>query len=349
MGRVLALSRLVVGAFVVILCVAAGYGAGDKDASRARSAYHSMERIYLDPNSGDYRQTPRGAVGSHAWPYSQALAATIEEARLAGARSAEGRAVSARIAELDRRFRAHSVYQAKPGGDIYYDDNEWIAQDLLDWDAVRDSRSARRKAAKIFQTVARAWDPDTNKTCPGGVQWTNAPGNDDRNTVSTANGAIVGLRLYLLTRRTSYLRWAQRMVGWVEQCLHDPDGLYGDHIAGSGAVDRTEWSYNQGSMIEAYRLLYEATGNQTDLAHAEAIADSTLAAFRGRWSQEPAAFAAIFFRRLLSLAAVDQRSGYVATAQRYADHLWTKPWSQLFVQAAVVQVYAALAGARRGA
>lgn len=349
MGRVLGLSRLAAAAIAVIVCVAAGYGTGDRDASRARSAYRSMERIYHDPGSGDYRQTPHGPVGSHAWPYSQALAATIEEVRLEGARSAKGHAVSASIAELDSRFRAHGVYRARPGGDVYYDDNEWIAQDLLDWNAFRDSPSARRKAAQIFRAVVRAWDPDPSKTCPGGVQWTNAPGNDDRNTVSTANGAIVGLRLYLLTRREAYLRWAQLMVGWVEQCLHDPDGLYGDHIAGGGAVDRTEWSYNQGSMIEAYRLLYRATGDPTDLAHAEAIADSTLAAFRGRWSREPAVFAAIFFRRLLALAAVDRRSGYVAAAQRYADRLWTKPRPQLFSQAAVVQVYAALAVARHDA
>jgi hypothetical protein len=288
-------------------------------------------------------------VGSHAWPFSQALAATIEMARLRGPRSVAGRAVPARLATLDRRFRVHGVYHAKPKGDVYWDDNEWIAQDLLDWDAVRGSLAARRKAAQIFTAVTRAWDSSSGKRCPGGVQWTDTPGNDDRNTVSTANGAVVGLRLYLLTHRPVYLGWAQRMVGWVEQCLHDPDGLYGDHISGSGDVDSTEWSYNQGSMIEAYRLLYRATGDPADLARAESIADSTLAAFRGRWTHEPTAFAAIFFRRLLALAADDGRKGYVAAAQRYADRLWVGPRPQLFAQAAVVQVYAALAAARAGA
>jgi hypothetical protein len=341
-------SRFAVVACAALVWVAAGYGAGDRDTTRARRAYDTMDRIYLDRARGDYRQTPRGGVGSHAWPFSQALAATIETARLAGIRSTAGHAVPARLAELDRRFRAHAVYRAKPGGDIYYDDNEWIAQDLLDWDAFRGSLAARRKAAQIFEAVTGAWDNDSSKPCPGGVQWTNAPGNDDRNTVSTANGAIVGLRLYLLTRRQAYLTWGQRMVGWVEQCLHDPDGLYGDHISGRGAVDRTEWSYNQGSMLEAYRLLYKATGDRSDLAHAESIADSTLAAFHGRWTHEPTAFAAIFFRRLLGLAALDRRRGYVAAAQRYADRLWTRPRYQLFDQAALVQVYAALAAARAG-
>jgi hypothetical protein len=334
---------LVAALCVVVMSVAAGFGHSDRDAARAHSAYRSLERIYLDRASGDYRQTPRGAVGSHAWPFSQGLAATIEVARLGGARSTAVHAVPARLAELDRRFRKRGVYRVAPRGNVYWDDNEWIAQDLLDWDAVHNSPASRRKAAQIFRAVTRAWDPDPQKTCPGGVQWTDAPGNDDRNTVSTANGAIVGLRLYLLTHNATYLRWSQRMLGWVEQCLHDPDGLYGDHVSGNGSIDRTEWSYNQGSMLEAYRLLYKATGDTTDLARAESIADATLTAFHGRWSHEPTAFAAIFFRRLLALAHVDGRQRYVQAAQSYADTLWRAPHRQLFDQAAVVQVYAALA------
>jgi hypothetical protein len=301
-----------------------------------------MERIYFVPHTGDYRVTPRGRAGSHAWPFSQALAATIEVARLGGG-SGANRAVPQRLRTLDSRFRWHGVYRAAPGGDVYYDDNEWVAQDLLDWDAARASPVARRKAEQLFQAITRAWDTDPQKRCAGGVQWTDASGNDDRNTVSTANGAIVGLRLYLLTRRAAYLSWSQRMLGWVERCLRDPDGLYGDHVSGRGRIDRTEWSYNQGSMLAAYRLLYAATGDRTDLARAESIADATLSSFRGRWSKEPPQFGAIFFRRLLELAAVDGRSRYVAATQAYADRLWKVPRRQLFAQAAVVQVYAALA------
>jgi hypothetical protein len=325
------------------MCVAAGYGHSDKDATRARHAYRTMQSIYFDSGRGDYRMTPRGAVGSHAWPFSQALAATIEMARVGGGRSTAGRAVPKRLHKLDGRFRRGVVYRARPGGDVYYDDNEWIAQDLLDWDAARGSPASRRKAERIFDAVTGAWDVDTHKTCPGGVQWTDAPGNDDRNTVSTANGAIVGLRLYLLTRRPAYLAWSQRMIAWVDGCLRGRDGLYWDHVRGDGAIDRTEWSYNQGSMLDAYRLLYAATGDPADLARAEAIADSTLVAFRGSWSTEPPAFAAIFFRRLLALAKLDRRTGYVAAAQSYADRLWLTRRRQLFAQAAVVQLYAALA------
>lgn len=343
MGRVYGLLHLLVAVGAVVASVAAGHAHGQEDAARARRAYGTLNRIYLDHGTGDYRQTPHGRVGSHAWPFSQALAATIGTARLGGPGSRANRAVPARLRTLDHRFRVHGVYHAAPGGDVYWDDNEWIAQDLLDWDAVRGSPVARRKAAQIFGAVTRAWDDSSRKLCPGGVQWADVPGNDDRNTVSTANGAVVGLRLYLLTHRTAYLRWSQRMIGWVERCLRDSDGLYGDHIGGDGRIDRTEWSYNQGSMLEAYRLLYKATGDQTNLTRAQQIADASLAAFRGRWSREPAAFGAIFFRRLLDLAADDGDRNYVAAARSYAAHLWRGPRTQLFAQSALVQVYAALA------
>ncbi|HZT53145.1 MAG TPA: glycoside hydrolase family 76 protein [Gaiellaceae bacterium] len=332
---------------LVVLCgalaVAAASARAGIDARRARLAYQALQRVYFDPRSGDYRETPGGPAASQAWPFSQALAATIALAELTGARSPAARAVPARLRELDRRFASRGVYRAAPGAPVYWDDNEWIAEDLLSWNAFRPSPSSRRKAVRIFAALADAWDDDPQKPCPGGVQWTDAPGNDDRNTVSTANGAVVALRLYLLTRRPGYLAWAQRMIGWVEQCLHGPDGLYWDHLAGDGSVDETEWSYNQGSMLEAYRLLYAATGDPSDLARAVAIADATLAAFRGRWSHEPPAFAAIFFRRLLALAGVARRSDYVTAAQRYADALWKARPRQLFAQAALVQLYARLA------
>src|SRR5215469_15932735 len=149
MQRILASVGLVVAVCAVLTSVAGARAHPDRDARRARLAFRSMERTYLDPASGDYRQTPRGSVGSHAWPFSQALAATIAVARLGRPISSAARAVPARISELDRRFRIHGVYHAAPGGNVYYDDNEWIAQDLLDWDSLGHSPSARRKAERI--------------------------------------------------------------------------------------------------------------------------------------------------------------------------------------------------------
>jgi hypothetical protein len=279
------------------------------------------------------------------------LAATIVLRQVAAASGA--------LSLLDSNYRRASVYQAVPGGAVYWDDNEWIALDLLDWNALQPSPAAVDKAKLVFGAVARAWDAGAPSPCAGGVRWTSASGNLDRGTVSTATGALLGLRLYQLTGKPVLLYWSRRMLGWLDACMLAPDGLFADHLAGDGSLDRTEWSYNQGSALGAYRLLYETTGDPAALARAQAIADRTLAAFSGRWSAEPPVFAAIFFRRLLELARDAGRPDYVAAAQSYADATWAAardPATGLFsdgvkptllAQAAMVQLYAALASAGR--
>jgi hypothetical protein len=329
-------------ACVVVLVFAVPLAFGD-DGVRARVAYAAMERTFFDSRSGDYRDTAGGPVGSQAWPFSQALAATLEVSPLESPRSQMNRVLRQRFAVLDRRFGTGPLYTAEPHGYIYYDDNEWIAFDLLDWNQLHAHATAALRAASVFAAVAGAWSSDPTIPCPGGVPWTAAPGEQSRNTVSTANAAVLGLRLYLLDRQPFLLQWSTRMLSWLDQCLLAPNGLFWDNIGPDGTVDETEWSYNQGSVMEAYRLLYLATGNPADLARAESVADLTLASFSTRWPTEPPQFAAIFFRRLLNLAEVDGRADYVAAAQAYADQLWKQPRQSLLEQAAVVQLYAALA------
>jgi hypothetical protein len=306
-----------------------------------------MERTYFDTRGGDYRETAGARAGSRAWPFSQALAATIEVARLDRSNTLLNRELQNQFAILDRRFRVNELYKAMPNGYVYYDDNEWIALDLLDWNALHANQEAARRATRVFKAVAAVWSSDPTLTCPGGIPWTDAPGNHDRNTVTTANAAVLGLRLYLLSRQPYLLQWSTRMLAWLDQCLLSPDTLFWDHISGDGPIDETEWSYNQGSVMEAYRLLYRATGDPTYLARAENIADATLAAFSSRWDSEPPEFAAIFFCRLLSLGTFDHRSDYVAAAQAYADQLWRMPHTRLLEQAAVVRLYGALAVVQR--
>jgi hypothetical protein len=343
MGRV-GVGRLLAPVLVcvVVLLFAVPLAFAD-DGARARMAYAAMERTFFDPRSGDYRDTARGPVGSHAWPFSQALAATLEVAPLERPRSHMSRVLRQRFGLLDRRFGGGQLYTAWPQGYVYYDDNEWISFDLLDWNELHAHPSAVLKAASVFAAVAAAWSSDPTLPCPGGIPWTTVPDERSRNTVSTANAAVLGLRLYLLNPQPFLLQSSTRMLAWLDQCLLGPDGLFWDNIGPDGTVDQTEWSYNQGSVMEAYRLLYLATGNTADLARAESVADSTLAAFSSRWSTEPPEFAAIFFRRLLSLAALDGRTDYVAAAQAYANQLGSHRRHSLLQQAAVVQLYAALA------
>jgi hypothetical protein len=349
---------LALAATLAALCGAVPVGAEpDTNATRAIHAYVAMQRYLFDVRSGSYREVVGKRPGAHAWPISQAIAATIAAAQVPGANPGVARGARRRIARLED-LRSGPVYVASAGGSVYYDDNEWIAQDLLDADAVWSNAAGRQRATEIFGAIVRAWDSDPSHPCAGGIVWTEAPSNDDRNTVTTANGALLGLRLHALTQRPAFLRWSERMLSWLDRCMLAPNGLYWDHIDANGVVDFTHWTYNQGSLIGADVLLYRQTRDAVALASAERLADATLAYFAGsKLAGEPPEFAAIFFRNLLALAAIDNRQQYLDAAQAYADWAWAQrdprtnlvsfqTPARLLEQAAIVQIYSVLATAR---
>lgn len=346
-------------AAAVLAFAAAPAGADSAvDLPRARTTYAAMQRYLFDPWSAQYRELAGMKAAARAWPFSQALTAEIEMAALLPGRKVAN--VPRRLRSLERRFRAGDAYSAWPGGDVYLDDNEWIAGAMLDWSELAGSKPARTRAAEIFALVARAWDGSAQHPCAGGIFWTQAAGNRDRNTVTTANAALLALRLYGMTRDGRYLAWSQRLLAWTDRCMLGDDGLYWDHIELGGAVDRTHWSYNQGLLIGALVKRYAVTGDRRALVRAETIADLALRYFGTRWGAgEPPEFAVVFFRQLLSLAAADGRTDYVDAAESYGERAWSTvrdPRTGLFGsggrtrlldQAAFVQLYAALA--RQGA
>jgi hypothetical protein len=344
--------RATTAAAVSLLCalVVVPSAAAGVDTSRAVASYVAMERYLFDVPGDAYRETLGGPPGAEAWPVSQAVAATLAVDRIPDAHTDAAVLTDHGFAEL-ARLRDGDLYRsAAGGGDVYYDDNAWIAEDLLD----RGGRASVRAATRIFARLAHEWDGDQTHPCMGGVYWT--AGNGNRNTVTTANAALVGLRLYALDRNPALVYWARRMLDWLDACLLGADGLYGDHVDANGAIRGSEWSYNQGTVLGAYLELYVTTQDPAALARAEATADVALAHFASRWLvREPPEFAAIFFRRLLELAAVDKRQSYVDAAEAYGASAWnslrdpqtglfTFPGSKdLLVQASFVQLYAELA------
>lgn len=345
---------MLAAAAVLAWAAAASPSRAAGNAQRAESSFNAMERYFFDRASGDYREQRGRPAGSHAWPFSQAVAAHIAIASVPSLKPKAS--VRARLATLEHRFRSGATYRAWPKGDVYLDDNEWLAQDFLDWSTVSGDRVSLQRAAAIFAAVVDAWDDAPKHPCSGGVFWTTAASNHDRNTVSTANGAVIGLRLYQATHNPSYLTWAKTMLAWLDRCMLAPNGLYWDHIDLAGKVNTVQWSYNQGSVIAADVLLYRTTGDPSVLVRAEKLADASIAYFNSRWRHgEPPEFAALFFRGLLSLADTDGRADYIAAAQQYADSSWSTerdPRTGLFrysgrpdllQQAGLVQLYAALA------
>ena len=346
---------------------------------RAVAAYNAMQQyLYHTNGTSLYRETwPPGDGNPYAyhWPFSHAVTATLDMLGL----SADYRgAVQDRIHNGSPKYwnstsspPGYDSYVRPPlgsGGDKFYDDHAWTGLNLVRAYRLTGDEAALDRARQVFEFVKSGWDNDPTHPAPGGVFWVQADWSRDRNTVSNAPSAELGLRLYLLTGEPSYLEWARKMYDWTQTTMLDRDsqdqavdGLYWDHIDLSGRIDKTQWSYNQGTMIGASVLLYTVTRDEVYLTRARDTANLALNHYGrvGYFSQSPA-FNAIFFRNLLLLASVDD-TYLPATLQamsQYADTIWTAHRSpaglfrfpanassvDLINQAAMVEIFAGLAG-----
>jgi Glycosyl hydrolase family 76 len=300
---------------------------------------------------------------THAWPFVRALAAAQSIAELPDASRAERAEVRRRLRELRRYWRA-GAYESLPrppfgpGGDMYYDDNEWIGLELLRRFSATHDRTLLRRSRDILRLVIHGWDR-TARTCPGGVKWTPVQRFYQRGTVTNGPGAQLAAAIYEATGDRRALAWAKRMYAWAERCMLDPQaGLYQDHFRADGSRDATIWSYNQGSMIGAAVALYRATGDRAYLDTAATRSARALDYFEdSRLPSEPPYFLAIYFRNLLAYERVTGGTSFRTQLERYADQAWNQSRhhpagnldskereERLLRQAGMVEIYALLAG-----
>lgn len=300
----------------------------------ARASLDALVTQFRDSATGFYAETVPASGDNpwcYVWPYSQAMIASQYVAGIPGDTHRAERLVRQNHRVLEAYWNAQTTppgydsYLRPPagqGGDKFYDDNEWIALGLIQRHLMspRGDASALRRAAQIFDLVVHGWDTDDSHPCAGGVFWTQAPWSRDRNTVSNAPGAQVGLQLYLQTGQRTYLSWALRMYRWTRQWMLADNQLYHDHVDLAGNIDRTQWSYNQGVMIGAGILLHRATGQRSHLDQAIATADASLVHYAGDgWLTQPPEFNAIFFANLLQLDRVHHRAQYLAALHECAE------------------------------
>jgi hypothetical protein len=342
------------------------------NAARALLAYQAMQRYYYLPGSGLYSGEPF----SYLWPFSQAFAVTVSMAQIPHMPISSGRELRARLVGLATYFDRNNsgapegIYTstlaafdgtvappAGPGGTKYYDDNDWIGMELVRAYKLTRDRSVLASAEAVMAFEMAGWDTDPEHACPGGIPFTNAANNTDRNTVTTAPAAQLGVQLYRTTRNVAYLQFAQKAYEWVRRCLLTNQGLYADHINAKGVVEPTLWSYNQGSMIGAGALLYQATRNGAYLYEARQTARAALAYFTPeRLGSEIPFFPAVYFRNIIYLDSITHDPPGKKLAQLYVDYAWqhlrlknnlfvagSPPSAQLLVQASIAQIYALLA------
>jgi hypothetical protein len=338
---------------------------------RGLLAFEAMQRYYYIPGSGLYDGEPF----SYLWSFSQAFAATVSMSDVPHLPVSLAAEVRARMLGLREYLDANNsgapegIYMsslpafdgtvappAGPGGAKYYDDNDWVGIELARIYKQTRSPGALGYAEGIMAFELAGWSTDQTLACPGGIPFSNSAENVERNTVTTAPAAELAAQLYKITGAAQYLQFAEMAYNWVRTCLLQPSELYADHIRQHGVIDPTIWSYNQGTMIGAGTLLYQATGNAGYLFQARQTANAALAYFTPqRLGEENPFFPSVYFRNILYLDSVTHDPPGPRLAQAYADYAWehlrlsdnvfvagSPASAQLLYQAAIVQIYALL-------
>jgi Glycosyl hydrolase family 76 len=302
----------------------------DIQLQRASAAYDAMQHwLYIGGGRGLYRETaaPNSPV-AYVWPYSRALLGTLCLAGIRGNQATYRAAVQDRINGLSRYWTGSAYASAivPPGGDIYYDDNAWIALALvLAYRLALQERLERVK--QLFTFASRAWDHERG----GGVFWVQQGvgyglSNNDRGAGATAGWGEVGLHLQELTGREEPM--AVEMPHWVNRFLdasHAGRGPFLNVLRGDGSIDTNVWSYNQGVMLGARVLQYRLTPDTSYLHAAEAIARQTLETF-GDFRNHPPSFNAMCFQNMLMLHAVTAdaalQNDTLSAMRGYAEWAW---------------------------
>lgn len=381
---------LLLAVLVLVLCAPGALAAKRRHAPHAKRppalnlyerravlAYEAMQQNFYVPSAGLYKGEPEY---SFLWPFSQAFAATVSVAHIPGQQPhlegglralaaglqvyasapAPGETTATGASTTLRSFDGVVAPPVGPGGDSFYDDNEWVGIELARMYELNHNPAALAQAQQIMEFVMAGWQtagPEGQPLpCPGGVPFSNAKSNTDRNTVTDGPAAELGVQLYRITHEARYLQFAELAYGWVRQCLLEPNGLYADHIDLDGRINHTLWSYTQGTMIGAGALLYQVTHEGAYLYEARQTAKAAAAYFPyKRLSSENPFFAAVYLRNLMYLDSITHDPPGNLPAREYAYYAWERhrlsdnlfaygspPTAELLGQAALVQIYALL-------
>ncbi|MFE0808518.1 glycoside hydrolase family 76 protein [Streptomyces sp. NPDC058848] len=304
-------------------------------ADRATTSYRALQK-HLYEGAGHHglylEHTPRQPADpehSYLWPFREAAQAAVDMQALPRTGAAYRRDAAERFDTAELYYTSgerpgYESYLPAPlgtGGDVYYDDNAVVALTQLDqYEATGDERFLKR-AERVVPVVSRAWDGDTGKACPGGMDWYDSPNNNVRATNVTALSAQLAARLYEHTRDRAYLDKAEQWYGWVYSCMRKAPGLYVNDRGDDGSTNETLWTYNSGAMIGTATALYRGTGNAGYLEKAVEDARGSLAYWStgDRLHDQPAVFNAFYFKDLLDLDAIRPDPARLQAMSVYAD------------------------------
>jgi predicted alpha-1,6-mannanase (GH76 family) len=263
-----------------------------------------------------------GQRDAHLWPTSQVVSAALARAVVfATTESATALVVNPAndAADLDAglaRYQLADVYAdsvrrvfSRPN--VYFDDNAWIALNLLQTGLLQvrrvlpgDPNDAAARARAVVEFLGTGESPD------GGVEW--KLGGDTRNACSTAPAGLAALRLVELERVLNLTSDDHgELIAFAIRCsefvlsLQNTEGVIADHLRADGSIEPSVYSYNQGTTIGLHLALGRIAESSAAIETAGALARTSTAYYTEPdrlWRESPA-FVAILLRHLAVLRA----------------------------------------------
>jgi hypothetical protein len=316
------LKAVLVQNLLLILCVSAH--AQQKDYKQEmQGLYKSIQVNFFIDSIRYYKETAVPAKDSrpvsYLWPLCALLQADNEMELVLPARkflAPDFTIIQKYHNQLPPASGYASYTMQYGGGDRFYDDNQWIG--ITAMDAFR--RNKKKQWLETGKEIYRFMMTGYDSTAGGGLYW-EEPKKDTKNTCSNGPGIILALQLYQATKQQPYLDTALLLFNWVNAHLKAPSGLYYDNIkVVSGAVDKRQYSYNTGTMLQSAVYLYECTKDKKYLDQATAIADSSAAFFLGaKTFKDDYWFSAVLLRGYQHLLKYNADTKYILAFKTCLD------------------------------
>lgn len=223
-----------------------------------------------------------------------------------------------------------------PGDERFYDDNAWVALDMIDMYIYTGNTRYLNMAKMVWNFLMEGYDDVTG----GGIYWNER--SNSKHTCSTAPVAVLGAKLYQQTNNEEYLNIAKDLYQYCIDVLQDhTDHLFWDNARldenGNLSIATAKYSYNSGQPLQAAALLYKITGEQAYLDEALLIAEACYQkwffdfnsvmldqSFRmiEKSSGNDTWFHAIMCRGFFELYDITQDRTYVSSIEKTLNHAW---------------------------
>lgn len=269
---------------------------------------------------------------SFLWPFSGVFSATNVLMKLPGLKAKYKIYQDTLVMGIEQycdTVRKPAGYQAYPvkfeKSDRYYDDNGLVGIDYMESYFNTKKPLYLQRAKDVFKFILSGWNDDAG----GGVTWLEGH-NDQKPACTNGMATLTALKIYQGSNDKYYLEQGKRFYKWMYKTLRDSTtGIITNDVKLDGKQNRTFWTYNTGSLIEAAVMLYQFTGEKHYLQQAQQLAANSYKYYSNVPHDKSLTlhidlpwFVTVLFRGYEALYKVDGNYKYLAAIEHDLNYAW---------------------------